>query len=162
MSRHHRGQRRRFPLSSSVGVDGDSAVVSSPLAVYTAAEALVALRVGYMCTLAVYLNFSPGGIQYPHCPLDGTSEAAAEAEAAAASASSDLEKKFRSHSDERGEGEGEGRRFSFVSCERFIGREFSWNSRYLEPCHRTCKVSTWFRGTIVTCFYNKYKCVRVR
>ena len=92
------------------------------------------------------MNFPPGGIQYPRYTLDGTTEAATETEAAAASTSSDLEKNFRSHSNEIGEGEGEGTRFYFLSfspeemrhealvaCEIFIGREFSWNSRYLEP-----------------------------
>ena len=41
---------------------------------------------------------------------------------------------------------------SLVACERFISREFSWNSIYLYPCHCACKVSNLFRDTIVTFF----------
>ena len=95
------------------GVGGGAVIVFSPAAASTVAAVSMSLRVRYTYPLATYLKFPPGGIRYPHFPLGGTSEAAAEAEAAAASAYYDLEKKFRSHSDERGEGEGEGRRFSF-------------------------------------------------
>ena len=90
MSRHHQGRRRQPPLSSGVGGDGDGdgdsdvVVVSSPAVASTAAAALTVLHVRYTHPLAVYLNFFPGGIQYPRCPLDCTAEAAEEAEAAAA------------------------------------------------------------------------------
>ena len=50
---------------------------------------------------------------------------------------------------------------AIVACERFISREFLWNSRYLEQWYPTRKVSNWFWVTIVTCFYNKNKCARV-
>ena len=87
MSRHHRGQRHRYPLSSGVRVDVNGDVVSSPTASSTAEAASADLRVGYTYPLAAYLN---PGIRYPCCPLDGTVEAAAEAEAVSDSASSDL------------------------------------------------------------------------
>ena len=78
-----------------------------------ASSALAALRVGYTYPLVAYLNFCPGWIRYPHCPLGGTKEAASEAEDADALASSDIENNFRSNSEKRGEGEVEGTRFSF-------------------------------------------------
>ena len=65
--------------------------------------ALAVLRVRYTYPLAAYLNFFPGGIRFPRCLFDGTTEAEAEAEAVVALASSDLEKKYRSHSYEGGE-----------------------------------------------------------
>ena len=114
MSRHHRGQRRQSLSSSSISVEVDGAVISSPTAAYTADAALAALCVGYMYLLAAYLELYLGGIQYPSCPLNNTTEAAAEAEAAASLASSDLVKKFRCNSGERGEVEGEGTPFYFL------------------------------------------------
>ena len=75
--------------------------------------ALGPLHVGFTYPLEVYLNFCPGGIGHPRCPINITVEAAAEAEAA--SASYDLEKKFRSHSNKRGEGEEEVTRFSLLT-----------------------------------------------
>ena len=98
---------------SSSGVSVDSTVVSSRAAASTAGASSAALYVGYTYPLAAYLKFPPWGIRYHRCPLDGTTDAAAEVEAAAALASSDIEKKFRSNSDKRGEGEGEGTYFSF-------------------------------------------------
>ena len=113
MSRHHQGRRHRSPSSSGVGigvngnVNGNCAVFLSPATscttVSNVAAASAALRDRYMYPLAAYLNFFPGGIQYPCCTLDGITEAAAEVEAAAALVSSDIEKMFRSHSDKRGE-----------------------------------------------------------
>ena len=44
----------------------------------------------------------------------------------------------------------------------FMGKKFLWNLRYLEQWYTMCKVSTWFRVNILTCFYNKNKYSRVR
>ena len=103
MSQHHQGQRRKSLSSSSVGIDvnGNGTIFSSPVTASTTMAASAdstALRAGYMYPLAAYLNFFPGGIQYPCCHLDGTAEDATGEEAAAALDSSDPENNFRSHS----------------------------------------------------------------
>ena len=64
--------------------------MSSPAVKYLSVVALADLRVGYTYPLAAYLNFFPGEIQYPRCPLDGNAEAVAEVEALVDLASSDL------------------------------------------------------------------------
>ena len=99
----YRGQMFWQLLLSTVSVETnvDSAMLSYPMAMLPAALASNTLCLGYMYHLEAYKNFPPGGIQYPQCPLYGTTEAAAEAEAAAALAFSDKEKKSRLHSIKR-------------------------------------------------------------
>ena len=150
----------QFLLSTvSIETNVDSAVLSYPMAMLPAALASTTLCLGYMYHLVAYKNFPPGGIQYPQCPLYGTTEAAAEAEAAAALASSDIETKFSLHSDKNRWGRGKGDTLLFlginealVASEIFISRGFSWNSRHLEPCHCNYKVRPLERVAKVTFF----------
>ena len=88
--RRHQCQRqwRRLLLSCDDGLDGLGGLGGPQRRIYISP-----------CGVPEIL---PGGIRYPHCPLDGTTEAAVEAEAAATLDSSDLEKNFKSNSNERG------------------------------------------------------------
>ena len=100
---HHRYPAflSKDPSDNRIDVNGNGTIFSSPVTASTTMAASAdstALRAGYMYPLAAYLNFFPGGIQYPCCHLDGTAEDVTGEEAAAALDSSDPENNFRSHS----------------------------------------------------------------